>query len=186
MWSMAVFLAIVFPIYLGAVEPSGIENFHQVSPNLYRGAQPTIEGFRTLAKLGVKTVVDLRHTNAQARQEQKIVQELGMKFLSVPMTMRAPTDEQIAKVFGELNSGAGPVFVHCRGGRDRTGTVIACYRIAHDAWDSQKALVEAITDGMRKDRAMKRYVRQFRGSSAARESKESSQVMVNNKDATQD
>ena len=183
MRSIAVFLAFLFPSWLGAVEPVGIENFHQVSPNLYRGAQPTIEGFRALAKLGIKTVVDLRHTNAQAQAEQKIVQELGMKFLSVPMSMRAPTDEQIAKVFSELNS--GPVFVHCRGGRDRTGTVIACYRIAHDAWDSQKALVEATSDGMRKDPGMKRYVRRFRGLSATSESKERSEVLASSNDAAQ-
>src|SRR5579864_9397813 len=111
--------------------------------------------------MGIKTVVDLRREPEQFQAEQRIVEALGMKFLSVPMSMQAPTEEQIARVMQELNSNAGPVFVHCHGGRDRTGTVIACYRKNHDAWDSQKALQEADLAGMRRDVGMRKYVRKF-------------------------
>jgi tyrosine-protein phosphatase SIW14 len=97
-----------------------------------------------------------------------MVEALGMKFLSVPMTLHAPTDEQISRVLQELNSGAGPVFIHCQGGRDRTGTVIACYRRTHDGWDSDKALGEANLDGMRRDVGMRKYVRKFQTLADAR------------------
>ena len=156
----------ILPFALAAAQPAGVENFHQVSERIYRGAQPTEDGFRELAKMGIKTVVDLRREAAQARREQRIVEALGMKFLSVPMQMEAPTDEQISRVMQELNSETGPVFVHCHGGRDRTGTVIACYRKAHDKWDTQKALEEANLDGMRRDVGMRKYVGRF-GSSLA-------------------
>src|SRR2546429_3808089 len=124
---------LILPFALAAAEPVGVPNFHQVSEQIYRGAQPTSEGFQELAKMGIKTVVDLRHEEPQVRGEQRIVEALGMKFVSVPMSMQAPTEEQVSRVMQELNSNAGPVFVHCHGGRDRTGTVIACYRKAHDA-----------------------------------------------------
>jgi protein tyrosine/serine phosphatase len=161
-------LILLLPFLVAGQEPVGIKNFHSVNANLYRGAQPTDEGFKALAKMGVKTVIDLRDRSQQHRHEERIVEGLGMKFLSVPMTMSAPTDEQIAKVLGQFESStAWPVFVHCLGGRDRTGTAIACYRIAHDGWDSQKALAEAREYGMRLlDIGMERYVRQFHSPSA--------------------
>ncbi len=169
---VAMLTALLMPAGLDASELAGVENFHQVAQNIYRGAQPTFEGFRALTKIGVKTIVDLRHETSQVQAEKKIVESLGMRFLSVPMTMHAPTDEQVSRVLGELNSSRGPIFVHCQGGRDRTGTVIACYRIAHDGWDSQKALGEAKSDGMRKDTGMKRYVRRFRASPSTADPRE--------------
>jgi tyrosine-protein phosphatase SIW14 len=159
---------LIIPFAFAAAQPVALPNFHQVSERIYRGAQPTPEGFQTLAKMGIKTVVDLRREEPQVRGEQRIVEGLGMKFLSVPMSMQAPTEEQVSRVMQELNSNAGPVFVHCHGGRDRTGTVIACYRKAHDAWDSQKALQEADLAGMRRDVGMRKYVRKFQTLADAR------------------
>jgi tyrosine-protein phosphatase SIW14 len=61
----------------------------------------------------------------------------------------APSAEQVAKVLALFNDdSAGPVFVHCRRGADRTGTVVACYRIAHDHWTNKRAIAEAKADGM--------------------------------------
>jgi tyrosine-protein phosphatase SIW14 len=159
---------LMIPFALAAAQPAGVPNFHQVSERIYRGAQPTPEGFRSLAQMGIKTIVDLRREEPQVRGEQRVVEALGMKFLSVPMSMQAPTEEQIARVMQELNSNSDPIFVHCHGGRDRTGTVIACYRKAHDAWDSQKALQEADLAGMRRDVGMRKYVRKFQPLADAR------------------
>jgi tyrosine-protein phosphatase SIW14 len=60
----------------------------------------------------------------------------------------APTDEQISKVLGILEENGGAVFVHCKRGADRTGVVIASYRIDHDGWDNAHALSEAKARGM--------------------------------------
>ncbi len=152
---------LVFAPILAAQQPAGVHNFHQVSQNVYRGAQPTKEGFQSLASLGVKTVIDLRGGGGRSREEQKAVQADGMHYIAIPFSgFAAPSDEEVTKVLSLLNDqSAGPVFVHCRRGADRTGTVIACYRISHDHWDAAKALGEAAADGMsRVEVAMKHYV----------------------------
>jgi tyrosine-protein phosphatase SIW14 len=139
----------------------GLPNFRQVNDHVFRGGQPSSEGFTKLSKLGVKTVVDLRESGDRSRAEEKIVKAAGMQYVSVPMHgMETPSDIEVSKVLSLLDDpSAGPVFVHCRRGADRTGAVIACYRMNHDHWDNQKALAEARNDGMSIfERSIQRYV----------------------------
>jgi len=129
-----------------AVKVDGVGNFMKVNDHVYRGAQPTEEGFQNLAKLGIKTVVDLQaNGDERARDEAKWVKAAGMQYISVPMKgMATPRDEDVAKVLALLeDQTTGPVFVHCHAGADRTGGVIACYRIEHDGWTNAKAFEEA-------------------------------------------
>jgi tyrosine-protein phosphatase SIW14 len=152
-----------------------LPNFQKVDEHVYRGAQPTNSGFKDLAERGIKTVVDLRDIGEHSQaDEQKAVTVLGMRYVSIPMQgMSTPKDKQIASVLNLLNDAASsPVFVHCKRGADRTGTVIALYRIIHDGWDSKRALSEAKSCGMSVfQRAMQRYVTEYKttGTSASAE-----------------
>jgi uncharacterized protein (TIGR01244 family) len=143
-----------------------LPNFQKVNDGLYRGGQPTDAGFKQIAKLGVKTVIDLRLPSEHSQaDEQKWVASSGMKYVSVPLHgMSAPSEADVAKILAIVNdSSAGPVFVHCRRGADRTGTIIACYRISHDKWENHKALSEARGHGMSMfERAMMSYVKHYR------------------------
>jgi tyrosine-protein phosphatase SIW14 len=141
--------AMVLPAFAGSAVP-GIHNFYKVDEHVYRGAQPTDEGFQYLAKIGVKTVIDLRGESEGRRNEESVVTAAGMKYMNVPMTgLTPPTDAEISKILGILEDGTtGPVFVHCMRGADRTGAVIASYRIEHDGWDNARALKEAMANGM--------------------------------------
>jgi len=135
---------------MAAPAVQGVGNFQKVDDQVYRGAQPTPEGFRNLSRLGIKTVVDLREPGDRSAGERKIVTEAGMRYISVPMRgMSTPSREDVYKVLGLLeDTTSGPVFVHCLRGADRTGAVIACYRIEHDKWKNAQALAEARSLGM--------------------------------------
>jgi tyrosine-protein phosphatase SIW14 len=160
------FVAILLPLWAaGADEPAGVRNFHAVNDHVYRGAQPTAEGFANLGKLGVKTVIDLRRGDEHKESEQEIVERAGMRYIHIPLNgYEAPSNDNVAKILALLDdSPAWPVFIHCRRGADRTGTVIACYRVAHDHWTNGKALTEAKLHGMSWTEIwMQRYVMQFK------------------------
>lgn len=131
------------PVFAGSVP--GIENFDQVDAHVYRGAQPTDEGFRYLAKLGVKTIIDLREADDRAIAEERVVTGAGMKYANIPMTgLTPPTVAEISKILAIMGgSSEEPVFVHCKRGADRTGAVIAAYHINYNGWDNARALKDA-------------------------------------------
>lgn len=159
-------LTLVFiPAFAANTEAPGVPNFHQVSDRVYRSAQPTDEGWKSLAKIGVKTIVDLRCQNEHsAEAEAQKVEAAGMRYVNIPWRGRvAPSDEDISKALALMNSSAaGPVLVHCKRGADRTGTLIAVYRIIHDHWQNDRALKEAESCGMGWTQfGLKRYISKF-------------------------
>jgi protein tyrosine/serine phosphatase len=135
----------------GRDKDSALPNFHEVNDQVYRGGQPSQAGLKRLAEMGVKTILDLREAGARSRREEQSANALGMRYINVGMNgIEAPSSDQIERSLSTLEDhGAGPIFVHCKRGADRTGMVIACYRIRHDGWDNKKALAEAKQHGMR-------------------------------------
>ena len=155
----------LLPGALPAEQIAGVANFHRVDGYVYRGAQPTAQGFARLAKLGIATVVDLRGPGKRSAWERRTVERAGMRYVNIPMRgLMSPGKQPIERAVSLLEDGsAGPVFVHCRRGADRTGTVIACYRIAHDRWDNRKALSEARSLGMsRFELDMQHFIQHYR------------------------
>ena len=154
---------VTLPVWAAGENP-GIPNFHRVNEQIYRGGQPADQAWSNLAKMGVKVVIDLRREGEHSTQaEASAVTAAGMRYVNVPLNgLSAPPKEAVDKVLSLLNSGQ-PVFVHCRQGRDRTGTMIACYRITHDAWENRKALEEAKSYGIHWfEGAMKNYIMGFK------------------------
>jgi protein tyrosine phosphatase (PTP) superfamily phosphohydrolase (DUF442 family) len=119
-----------------------IDNFGKINDNYFRGAQPKGGDYAALAALGVKTVIDLQKDGPS--NEAGYVKATGMNFFRIGMTTTAaPTDAQIAQFFKIVNDPANqPVFVHCAGGRHRTGTMTALYRMTFDAWTPTQAYNE--------------------------------------------
>jgi protein tyrosine phosphatase (PTP) superfamily phosphohydrolase (DUF442 family) len=116
--------------------------FGKVNDTYFRGAQPKGSDFRDLAALGVKTVIDLQRDGPS--NEAGNVAAAGMKFFRIGMTTsNAPTDAQVAQFFEIVNNPANqPVYVHCAGGRHRTGTMTALYRMTIDGWNASQAYNE--------------------------------------------
>lgn len=119
-----------------------IKNFGCVNENYFRGAQPKEGDYQELARMGIKTVIDLQREGEA--DEQRIVEAAKMKFYRIPMSDKAwPAPEQTAEFLKIVNDPANqPVFVHCRGGRHRTGAMTAIYRMTHDDWTADQAFLE--------------------------------------------
>jgi protein tyrosine/serine phosphatase len=119
-----------------------IDNFGQVNERYYRGAQPKATDYAELHALGIKTVVDL--TQDGDASEAGLVEAQGMKLVRVPMTTRViPTAQQLAQFLRVVGDAANqPVYVHCQGGRHRTGVMTAIYRMTNDGWDAARAFAE--------------------------------------------
>lgn len=119
-----------------------IYNFAKVSDDYYRGGQPLGEDFARLSALGVKTVINLTNEADGRNDEKQMVEQHGMKYLSIPMTTRkVPTNAEIAAFLSAVNDDGG-VYVHCVGGRHRTGVMTAVYRMTKDGLTGEQAFNE--------------------------------------------
>ena len=120
-----------------------IENFGRVNENYYRGGQPSDRDYASLAVLGVKTLINLTSDDAKAN-ERALVESAGMAYVQIPMTTHEqPTAEKVAEFLNIVNDPARqPVYVHCVGGRHRTGVMSAVYRMTHDGWTADQAFKE--------------------------------------------
>ena len=119
-----------------------IGNFGRINDNYFRGAQPRGTDYRDLAAIGVKTVIDLQADGPS--NEAGAVKAAGMNFIRIGMTTtKAPTEAQVARFLDIVNDPANqPVFVHCAGGRHRTGTMTALYRMTNEGWTPAQAYNE--------------------------------------------
>src|SRR5213593_3689801 len=141
-----------------------IDNFGRIDDNYYRGAQPNRNDYADLAALGIKTVIDL--TADGRSDEQAFVERAGMKFYRIPLTTsHRPSDAAVTQFLKLVNDRANqPVFVHCQGGRHRTGTMTAVYRMTHYGWTADQAYTEMKKyhfEGFLGHPALKKFVYDF-------------------------
>ncbi len=121
----------------------GLSNVARITPNLYRGAQPDDDGYRTLKKMGVKTIISFRNFFSS----EKNAEAAGLQYLSIPIYASigssAPTDAQVKLFFDTvLDPRNQPVYIHCQHGKDRTGMMAAIYRIEREGWTNEEAIEE--------------------------------------------
>jgi protein tyrosine/serine phosphatase len=143
-------LLIAFPLTSGVaaqsiISPSNIqiENFGQINPAYYRGAQPSGEDYADLAALGIRTIINLTSEDSD-ENEGEMVKRAGMSYVQIPMTThKAPTSAQLDQFLALVSDRARqPVYVHCVGGRHRTGVMTAVYRMTQDRWTADRAFKE--------------------------------------------
>jgi protein tyrosine/serine phosphatase len=119
-----------------------IKNFGQMDDRFYRGAQPKEEDYKQLAAIGIKTVIDLREDPTD--YEKRDAEAAGMRYVNLPMSDKdyppASTIDQFLKLVDD--PGTGKFFVHCAGGRHRTGVMGAVYRFNHYNWNFDQVYAE--------------------------------------------
>jgi len=144
-------LALVFAVSSAAVAKEKhsskfpnirIKNFGQMDDRFYRGARPGEEDYKALAELGIKTIIDL--TDNSREYEQPAVEAAGLRYINIPMVDKSyPSMEQVNEFLKVVdNPETGKFYVHCAGGRHRTGVVGAIYRFTKDNWNLDQVLAE--------------------------------------------
>ncbi len=121
------------------IELPGVKNMYQVSPQLYRGSQPTREGYQALANMGIKTVVSLR----RAKPNPNLTQDLPLTVKHIPINPFIFRDKHAREFLAIVSDPKNqPVYVHCLYGSDRTGAMVALYRMAFQQWPAKAAIGE--------------------------------------------
>lgn len=129
------------------VSSATIPNFHEVSTGVYRGGQPTTEGWAFLKSKGVKTVVKL---NFESEGSDKEAEALGMTVIDasgppseLKNMFRAPKPEKIRLAIEALRDRKNrPIYIHCLHGQDRTGLVVALFRVIEEGRTKAEAYKE--------------------------------------------
>jgi tyrosine-protein phosphatase SIW14 len=122
----------------------GLGNFAQISEELYRGDQPSREGFEHLRNMGVRTIVNLRAYRGDAGK----LKGLGLRYVHLRCRAWLPSGKKLAAFLKLVRDPANrPVFVHCLHGSDRTGLAVASYRIMEQGWALEDAVQELHTFG---------------------------------------
>lgn len=131
-----------------------IRNFGIVTPSLYRGGQPTRADIANLAGCGVRTVICLRWGAKTIEAERHAVEQAGIEFISVPLNYWTLPDGNVLSRFFTIleNHHNQPVFLHCLHGADRTGMLIAIYRINKMGWSFAEAYKEMKSYGFHRFR----------------------------------
>ena len=125
------------------VNTTSLTNLYKVTDSIYRSEQPNKKAFRELSLLGIKSVLNLRNSHA----DPKNLKDTAMQFFSVSMQAKHCTDTAIITALKILINAPKPILVHCRYGADRTGLVIAMYRIIIENWSKEQALDELQNGG---------------------------------------
>ena len=153
-----------------------IKNFGQMDDRFYRGARPDEEDYKALAELGIKTIIDL--TDNSREYEQPAVEAAGLRYINIPMVDKSyPSMAQVNEFLKVVDDPeTGKFYVHCAGGRHRTGVVGAVYRFNKDNWNLEQVLAEmeqydfgaGFGHGKQKD-FVKDYWRQFQAQATAKQ-----------------
>ena len=128
---------------VSCVNEHDLPNFKKVDDNLYRGGQPTREGFLCLQKLGIKTVINVRHSDKTA----ELIEDLPFKYHKFTMEAEEPkTTGLVWFLKNATKEDNSPKFLHCAAGSHRTGWLVAMYRVMVDGWDKERAITEMTAD----------------------------------------
>jgi tyrosine-protein phosphatase SIW14 len=115
-----------------------LKNWYQVDADVYRSEQPTRRGFEEIRAKGIKTIINLRNDHSDAA----LVEGLGLELVEIPTTAWGFSEDDLVKVLKAVQAAPKPVLIHCERGADRTGVVIAMYRVVIQGWTKKEAVAE--------------------------------------------
>jgi protein tyrosine/serine phosphatase len=119
-----------------------LKNWYQLDEDVYRSLQPDRKGFEEVWNMGIKTIINLRSNHSDA----SLIEGLGLNLVEIPMKASSFTEDTVIAALRAIRSSPKPVLVHCQHGADRTGVILAMYRIVFQGWAKEEALAE-LTEG---------------------------------------
>ena len=130
------------PAWAMPLSVEGLPNLYKVTETLYRSAQPTAEGLRNAESLGIKTVLNLRDFHS----DDSLAEGTKLTLVRVKIDTWDMSEADILAALQVILQAKDPILVHCQHGADRTGTVMAAYRMAVQGWPREAAITE-MTEG---------------------------------------
>lgn len=125
------------------VELNGLSNIYKIDDYVYRSEQPSAKDMATLHNYGIRSVLNLRHV----RNDKHEAKDTPLKLYHVPINTWRMSYDDLVKAVAILQTSDKPVLVHCLHGSDRTGCVIAAYRMIHHGWTKEEAIRELAEGG---------------------------------------
>lgn len=125
------------------VESKHIENFYRVDDGVYRSGQPTAAAFREMEQLGIKEVLNLRNYHSDKDEAEGT----NIKLHRVAMTAHSSEWDKLVEALRIIKNRKEPIVIHCWHGSDRTGLVVALYRLVFQGWTKEEALYELENGG---------------------------------------
>lgn len=122
---------------------SSLSNLYKVDNGLYRSEQPDDEAFKDLSHLGIKEVLNLREYHSDDDEAKG----LGLDLHHIKIAAGSISEAQVITALKIISKRKGPILVHCWHGSDRTGAIIASYRVVFEGWPKDKAIDELVDGG---------------------------------------
>src|SRR5688572_19047198 len=116
-----------------------LPNFQRVNPSLCRGGQPTVEGAQRLHAMGIRTILNV----GRSETDHEFINDLNLQYHRRGMSPWFPSDDDVIWFLTHATDpNLTPIYVHCHHGSDRTGYLIAMYRVVVEGWDKDRAIAE--------------------------------------------
>lgn len=150
--SFAVVVGTLLPSFSFAASRSRIPNYQTVEEGLTRGGRPTQKDLEWLRSQGFKTIINLEDSDSAVAQEKKWADKLGFDTVNAPMDVfETPSETKTAQLLAILNDPLvnGPIYIHCKEGRDRTGLLVGLHRVLNRGWDAKTSYKEMLKYGFR-------------------------------------
>ena len=122
---------------------TSLHNLYKLNDSIYRSEQPDADAFHYLSSIGIKTVLDLRDSHS----DTPFFKANSFTYFNVPIITRNFNDSEVVQSLRIIKNSPKPILVHCKRGSDRTGLVVAMYRIIFENWSKEKALEEMKNGG---------------------------------------
>ena len=124
------------------LEIGQLKNAHEINEEIYRSDQPSKKDFLELERMGIRTVISLRRRVDDAKK----VKSTAIRLIQIPVKTNHITLENVIEVMNAMTTCERPLLIHCRRGIDRTGCMIAFYRMLFHGWSKEQAIAEFISD----------------------------------------